>query len=247
MECSICLDEIEDELNTSSIEVTNSSMRFPNLFKRAFYKKKNKSNYSSNALAILPCGHKFHADCIQSWIKTHQSCPYCRYFLKNKFKVKVILNKRTISRNSVLEINERNPKEINLNIILNNFLGNRKKILKLNRFNIINVYHNNRGMIKLKLYKTLHATEDELKLFIYNKQAREHIYDQFVCVIKSHYISNSDITFSDIDEEEANLNALEYNDNNLPEENTQPVSILSCSSSLSSLSLDQTHTLNEIE
>jgi hypothetical protein len=250
MECSICLEEIE-QLNEVSLDFdTIPAFWTPPLFKRLLYKNKPKPKHS-NALKTLSCGHSFHVGCINDWIKTHQSCPYCRHFLENKFSVKVILNGRTISRNSVLEIKERSPKKIYLNVKFSTLLGKKKTtLLSLTRFNIINVRHNNRGMIKLNLYKTLHASQDELKLFIYNKNAREHIYDQFVCVIKRHYISNSNITFSDIDEEEALYNAIEPIEDNLYIENDQPLSILSNQSSLSSLSslsITDTHILSEIE
>merc|ERR1719277_2350253 len=27
----------------------------------------------------MPCGHKFHDDCLISWVKKSNSCPLCRY------------------------------------------------------------------------------------------------------------------------------------------------------------------------
>jgi hypothetical protein len=28
---------------------------------------------------VMPCGHKFHDDCLLSWVEKHNSCPSCRY------------------------------------------------------------------------------------------------------------------------------------------------------------------------
>jgi hypothetical protein len=31
------------------------------------------------AWSILPCGHKFHWQCVSIWIRSNQTCPVCRY------------------------------------------------------------------------------------------------------------------------------------------------------------------------
>ncbi|KAI4865440.1 hypothetical protein F4820DRAFT_469825 [Hypoxylon rubiginosum] len=37
---------------------------------------------SENDLSILPCGHVACYGCLEAWVKTHESCPFCRKSLK---------------------------------------------------------------------------------------------------------------------------------------------------------------------
>jgi hypothetical protein len=41
------------------------------------------SDINSNAQAtqIRVCGHKYHKNCIEQWIRTHSSCPMCRAYI----------------------------------------------------------------------------------------------------------------------------------------------------------------------
>ena len=71
MECSICLDEI---IETSDIllEPQNKNINF---LKRFIFRKKNKNEnqiQNPNASVTLECGHNFHRECINQWIKTKQ-------------------------------------------------------------------------------------------------------------------------------------------------------------------------------
>lgn len=43
--------------------------------------------YSHSPLHILPCGHIYHENCINEWIRIKNSCPLCRQKISEGIKV----------------------------------------------------------------------------------------------------------------------------------------------------------------
>mmetsp|Transcript_5353 Transcript_5353/g.5515 ORF Transcript_5353/g.5515 Transcript_5353/m.5515 type:complete len:210 (+) Transcript_5353:191-820(+) len=37
---------------------------------------------SSTHLVVLPCGHKYHDQCVDQWLKSNRTCPDCRHILE---------------------------------------------------------------------------------------------------------------------------------------------------------------------
>ncbi|CAA7404231.1 unnamed protein product [Spirodela intermedia] len=35
--------------------------------------------HKGDSLVRLPCGHKFHGDCLSPWLRGCGDCPYCRF------------------------------------------------------------------------------------------------------------------------------------------------------------------------
>jgi hypothetical protein len=54
-----------------------------------------------NALC-LPCGHKFHDECITGWIKTKGTCPTC---------LQQVFNKNTTDLHNIAKLNNVNDHE----------------------------------------------------------------------------------------------------------------------------------------
>ena len=36
-------------------------------------------NFSNQSISVVKCGHIFHHDCLQEWIRTSKTCPECRF------------------------------------------------------------------------------------------------------------------------------------------------------------------------
>jgi hypothetical protein len=51
--------------------------------------------YKKNDSVIqLDCDHIFHKSCLKTWLQNHNTCPVCRYDIKNKFEeYKMLINK----------------------------------------------------------------------------------------------------------------------------------------------------------
>ena len=218
MECSICLDTLDNHLSEKSSLLHN----------------KNNIKNSQKYVQTLDCGHTFHKKCINDWFKSNESCPYCRKFFKNKFECRIKEDGNFFSYPAIL-ILDTNDKIKEMTIIFKNkFL--KKYDLIFNNFNIISVKNNQQNKLILKCFKKLYEETTNFDIFIKKMSYREHIYESLNKMLKNNHISLSDITPSIIDEEEENVN--NFNDNKIPTSiSKQSIKIISSSSNSSTSSI----------
>ena len=222
MECSICLDDIEE------IEATETTILVSNITK----KYKNAKN--------LKCGHVYHKECIDEWLKKHHSCPYCRKFLINKFVCNIKNSGHRFVNRGIIYLDDNNFKELTIYV---KRVFRKSYTLLFNRFNIISVNLRSRNKILLRCYKTLYNEEETYEIIIDKENIRNHIYESIIKIIKNHYISKSRITPSVVSFEEKQYleNNHEINNDNITYDNNNNIStnnrvrILSDSSSFSSI------------
>ena len=53
----------------------------------------NDLNFSNQNISVLKCGHLFHHDCLQEWIRTSKTCPECRCQIGKNSLVKKVYPK----------------------------------------------------------------------------------------------------------------------------------------------------------
>lgn len=213
MECSICLDEIEE------LEPGENTYLVENITKK--YK---------NAKALV-CGHIYHKKCINEWMKTNPSCPYCRKFFINEIPCYIKKHGEKLKSRATIFIDDENHKEVNIyikNIFSKSFT------ISFNRFNIVSVQIIPNKKILITCFKTLHCEKDifeiNLKTIYFN-----HVYESLNKVVKKNYISKSTITPLVVsqDEENQNIYLIDEETSNINDE-TQTIEIMSTHSSFSS-------------
>lgn len=185
MECSICLDSLDNYLSeTTSLIQQNQKIR-------------------NKYVKQLDCGHIFHKSCINDWFKKNESCPYCRKFFKNYFKCQVKQKGDLFRSNATLFLDSELKKDIL--VTFNNILFN-KYDLVFNRFNIISLFNNQKNKITIKCFKTLHDEKTEIEIFIKKDSYRDYIFENISNLIRNNHMSTSSITSSVINSEENILN-----------------------------------------
>ena len=213
MECSICLEEIEE------IEPSENSYLVENITKK--YK---------NAKA-LDCGHIYHKKCINSWMKTNPSCPYCRKFFINKIPCYIKKQGEKLSSRGTIFIDDNIHREVNIyikNIFSKSFT------VSFNRFNIVSVHMLPTKKILLTCFKTLHSEKDIFEISVKTSYFN-HVYESFNKVVTKHYISKSRITPSVVSQDEKKQNIYKIDeDSEIKCDDSQAVRILSSHSSFSS-------------
>ncbi|KAK4368759.1 hypothetical protein RND71_012551 [Anisodus tanguticus] len=63
---------------------------------------------------ITSCNHVYHQDCIDLWLESHKTCPVCRTSLDSP----EALQKRLLNNNGMRDINEDEPLEDSLSIVI---------------------------------------------------------------------------------------------------------------------------------
>ena len=213
MECSICLDEIEE------LEPGENTYLVENITKK--YK---------NAKALV-CGHIYHKKCINSWMKTNPSCPYCRKFFINEIPCYIKKQGDKLKSRGTIFIDDDRHKEVNI-YIKNMFY--KSFTVSFNRFNIVSVQMLPNKKIVISCFKTLHSEKDIFEITVKTTYFN-HVYESFNNVVTKNYISKSRITPSVVSEDEKNQNMYtldEESENNFKDQH--PVRILSTHSSFSS-------------
>ena len=212
MECSICLDEIEElEPSENTFLVENKTKKYKNA-------------------KSLACGHIYHKNCINSWMKTNPSCPYCRKFFINKVPCYIKTQGSKFRSRGNIFLDDDNHREINIHI--KNKLS-KSYTLTFTRFNIVSVQMEPQKKIKITCFKTLHTEKSVFEISL-NKSYFDHVYESFNKVVTHHFISKSRITPSVVSADEKNQNNYEIDNNiNSKYSSTNPI-ILSTHSSFSS-------------
>lgn len=225
MECSICLEEFEEIKKTESTFLLDSEKKYKNMLE-------------------LSCGHKFHKKCINNWLKTNAHCPYCRKYFKTAFRCYITKRNKTLGKLAYINIENDNPTEITIDFL--NFIFKKKENKKTSsdsivftKYNILGVQFNFRNTVYIKYFETLHDEENELEIYVFNKNDTSHVHESFVKVIKNHYISKSTITVDVVDKDEIlqNTNDDDYitsSNNKTTDTKLNDVKIISRTSSSSS-------------
>lgn len=235
MECSICLDEFEEIPQTENSKLLNE--------------KKYKN------VQVLSCGHMFHKKCINNWLKNNYHCPYCRKYFKTNFRCYVTKKNNTLGKLAFVNVENENPTEISIDYL--NFIFKKKEKNKtqedtilMTKYNIISVQYNFKNTLFIKYFTTLHDIEEEIDIYVFNKNDCNHIYESLIKVIKNHYISKSKITVDVVEEDETlqNLNSSDLTSNISNNTKLSNVKIISRSSSVSSLNenLDEDNILSDM-
>jgi hypothetical protein len=213
MECSICLDEIEE------IEPAENTYLVENITKK--YK---------NAKALV-CGHIYHKKCINSWMKTNPSCPYCRKFFVNEIPCFIKKQGGKLTSRGTIFIDDNTHREVNIYI---KNLFSKSFTVSFNRFNIVSVHMLPTKKILLTCFKTLYSEKDTFEISVKTSYFN-HVYESFNKVVTKHYISKSRITPSVVSQDEKNQNIYKIDeDSEIKYDDLHPVRILSTHSSFSS-------------
>ena len=87
-DCAICLDKLN---NTSTMDTTSTMDNISTLNNTSTFDNKV-MNKQENGIDTLPCGHKYHKNCVNEWFTSGATtCPTCRFEVTNILE-RIVIN-----------------------------------------------------------------------------------------------------------------------------------------------------------
>ena len=131
----------------------------------------NDLNFSNQNISVLKCGHLFHHDCLQEWIRTSKTCPECRCQIGKNSLVKKVYPKVSEDNTNIYNGNSSESNRL-FDLIAKNNECSQKAVCK----RIVELENKN---------KDQETTLNELKASLENLQQCLEVLNEENCNLKS--------------------------------------------------------------